>query len=81
MKIVFEKEDRELTFKDVPEDYFFVDCEGNLCQKCNLSQKSDDASYVVIANSDGKPMSYIQYDVPSDEEIKRILPKVKKIEF
>lgn len=75
MKIVFENEDHELTFKDVTEDYFFVDSEGYLCQK------RDDASYVVIANSDGKPMSYIQYDVPSDEEIKRILPKVKNIEF
>jgi hypothetical protein len=75
MKIVFENEDHELTFKDVTEDYFFVDSEGYLCQKC------DDVSYVVIANFEGKPVSFIQYDVSKDRVIKRILPKVKNIEF
>lgn len=75
MKIVFEDEDHELTFKDVTEDYFFIDSEGYLCQK------SDDVSYVVIANFEGKPISFIQYDVNRDTVIKRILPKVKKIEF
>lgn len=75
MKIVYESENDVLTFKDVVVDNFFVNQVGELCQK------SDDVSYAVIANSLGEPLSYYAYDVAQGTKIKRILPKVKKIEF
>ena len=75
MKIIFESDKDVLTFKDVVVDNFFVNQMGELCQK------SDDISYAVIANSVGEPLSYYTYDVKEETKIKRILPKVKKIEF
>lgn len=75
MKIIFENEKDVLTFNDVVVDNFFVNQMGELCQK------SDDVSYTVIANSVGEPLSYYASDVKEETKIKRILPKVKKIEF
>lgn len=75
MKFIYENDESSLTFSDVPEDSFFVDKQGYLCQK------SDDVTYVVIANYEGKPVSYINYDIARDFAIERVIPKVKKIEF
>lgn len=75
-KITTEKEtEKQLTFKDVAENQFFVNNNGNLCQK------SSSDVYTTIASKYGKPMSMTEYDVDYDTKIQKIFPKVIKIEF
>jgi len=77
MKIIFEKEenqDKHLTIADVEDNQFFV-CEvGYLCQKVSNSL------YTTITDEDGL-LSCEIFDCDSDYPIKRILPKIAKIEF
>jgi hypothetical protein len=77
LPITFEFEDTpsNLTFGDVEEDQFFVDEDGWLCQK-----DVEDA-YTAIANADGEPTCTFFDGIDSDRLIKRILPKVTKINF
>lgn len=63
------------TFGDVKFNQFFVDEDGYLCQK----HASD--TYIVIADKNGEPYSYLYETVNEDQEIIRILPIIKKIEF
>lgn len=76
MKFILETpaEEKILTFEDVKVNQFFVTVDGELCQKINSS------SYNLIAVKDGTPFA----DYLSNSYgfiIKRILPKVVKIEF
>lgn len=64
-----------LTFRDVKYNQFFVDEDDYLCQKCG------DYSYIVIADQDGDPYAYFYEEVGEEQEIKRILPHIEKIEF
>ena len=77
MKIIFEKvnkEKKQLTIVDVEENQFFV-CEcGYLCQKMS------DSRYATIADDDGS-LSCEIFDCNQDYAIRRILPKIAKIEF
>jgi hypothetical protein len=77
MKIIFEKEDdqeKQLTIADVETNQFFVCSDGYLCQKL------DSHRYTTIAKSDGQLYSgYFSGD--AHDRIKRILPKITKIEF
>ena len=76
MKFIYEHEGTNtLTFGDVQENQFFVDSDGYLCQKIC----SD--SYNTIANSNGVPYSSSTTSADNSDAIKRILPKVTKIEF
>jgi hypothetical protein len=70
-----EKQEKQLTLRDVKEDQFFVDSEGR------LSQKVGENSFNTIADYDGEPLACETYFWNSDMLIKRILPKVKRIEF
>jgi hypothetical protein len=74
-KIVTEKGKEILTFEEVAENQFFVDISGNLCQK------SDYGTYTVIANKEGKPSCFYLDEVSCDTIVKKIFPKVQKIEF
>lgn len=76
MKFILESptEEKILTFEDVKVNQFFVTEYGELCQKI------DSMSYSLIAQSDGT----LYADHCSNSYgfiIKRILPKVVKIEF
>lgn len=73
----FPKEEYAKTpvFEDVDEDQFFVNSEGQLCQKV------DNDTYNIVADSDGEPFANHIKNVDTDEEIKRICPSVNKIEF
>lgn len=76
MKFILETpaEEKRLTFEDVEVNQFFVTVDGELCQKIGSS------SYSMVALKDGIPYA----DHCSDSYgfiIKRILPKVVKIEF
>jgi hypothetical protein len=75
-KITTEKEtEKQLKFGDVEEDQFFVNTNGNLCQK------SSSDVYTTIASKYGKPMSKTEYVVDYNTKIQKIFPKVTKIEF
>lgn len=77
MKFITEEIKTELSpiLNNVAINQFFVDKFGNLCQKVTASD------YTTIANSDGIPLSYGSYKIDRFEKIRRILPKVIKIEF
>lgn len=76
MKFIYEQEeDKVPTFGQVQDDQFFLDIDGYLCQKINFS------AYCTIANSKGEPYATIIRRAYNSETIKRILPKVTKIEF
>jgi len=77
MKIIFEKQnkkEKQLTIADVEVDQFFVCSNGYLCQKAN------DCFYNTITDDNGI-LSCESFDCNPDYEIKRILPRVTKIEF
>jgi len=77
MKIIFEKQNKkeeQLTIADVEVDQFFVCGDGYLCQKVT------DSLYTSIADENGL-LSCEIFDCNQHYEIKRILPRVKKIEF
>jgi hypothetical protein len=76
MKFIFEQDEtKQLTFGDVQDNQFFVDADGYLCQKIC----SD--SYNTICNGIGTPYATSNDQASRDDKIKRILPKVTKIEF
>lgn len=75
MKVIYETEKEEPTFDQVWIDQFFVNCNGALCQKSTGSR------YNTIADKDGIPCGDVFENVDKDEAIKRVLPKVRKIEF
>ena len=76
MKFTYEQEETNtLTFGQVQENQFFVDSDGYLCQKIC----SD--SYCTIARSNGEPYASSTNCAFNSDTIKRILPKVTKIEF
>ena len=71
-----EKQEKQLSLRDVDEDQFFVDDEGRLCQKVGEN------SYNTIADYDGEPVACETYFCNFfDTPIKRVLPKVTRIEF
>jgi hypothetical protein len=77
MKIIFEKEDdqvNQLTIADVETNQFFVCSDGYLCQKFSNSR------YVTIADSSGE-LTCEDFSCPVNYAIRRILPKIAKIEF
>jgi hypothetical protein len=63
------------SLKDVEDNQFFVDLTGCLCQK------TTDRSFVVITHSNGQPYSDHFAGQSTNLRIKKILPKVVKIEF
>lgn len=74
--IIDEKEIKEeLTLEDVEEDHFFVDDLGRLCQKVS------EISYNTITNQVGTPLAHATEICTRCMSIKRILPKVTRIEF
>lgn len=76
MKFIFEQDEtKQLTFGDVQDNQFFVDADGYLCQKIC----SD--GYNIIADNTGTPYAASSDHASKDDKIKRILPKVTKIEF
>ncbi len=70
-----EKNTENLTLHDVEEHQFFVSKYGQLCQKIDRS------SYQVIAQHNGEPYAGLVMHRDEYDDIKKILPKIKKIEF
>ena len=64
-----------LTFNDVEDNQFFVDIDGNLCHRI------DEDTYSLIADNTGNPHGGYFDDVLEDSPIKKVLPKVVKINF
>lgn len=76
IRFIPEKEKEEpLKFSSVQVDQFFVNSHGWLCQKQTAS------SFNTIARFDGVPFSGRHSDVSEDLEIRKIIPKITKIEF
>ena len=76
MKFIYEKqeENKEPTLNDVEANQFFVCADGYLCQRIGSE------SYITIADEEGYPCCGY-FRVNPDKSIKRILPRVEKIEF
>lgn len=72
--IMSENKEKTLTFEDVPENYFFKDGDGYLCQKSS----SDD--YIIIADPGGKLHAGYVMNVCLDEKVLKIYD-VALIEF
>lgn len=70
-----ETKNETVTLEQVSIDQFFVNSDGYLCQKVLTD------TYLVIANAGGEPHSSVRDECEEDEVIKRILPRIKKIEF
>jgi hypothetical protein len=77
MKFILEEnqETKLPSLKDVEDNQFFVNLTGRLCQK------TTNTSFVVIASSNGQPYSCHSEEQSINLRIKKILPKVVKIEF
>jgi hypothetical protein len=77
MKIIFKQTEelKKLTFADVQQNQFFVDSDGDLCQKYV------EDSYFVIASNAGTPSAMYIECVDKSKPIRRILPIVEMIEF
>lgn len=76
MKFILETDKpKQSTFGDVVIDQFFVRSDGDLCQKIERDR------YNVIADHAGTPCSFCTALSTPSTPIKRILPKVIKIEF
>lgn len=73
--ILAEDQETKLSLKDVEENQFFVNSCDCLCQKVTPS------SYSIIANEDGKPYGVYFSGQSINMQIKKVLPKVVKIEF
>lgn len=69
-----EKQEKQLTLRDVKENQFFVDSEGRLCQKVGAD------CYNTITDGMGIPFAYEVF-CKSNCLIERILSEVKRIEF
>lgn len=76
MKFIYTKDKKlDLVFGNVEYEQFFVDEQGNLCQKTSHDE------YHTIANKIGKPLS-VQYNyIATDTPILRFISHVEKIEF
>jgi len=76
MTIIFEQQPPStLKFGDVQENQFFVDTNGYLCQKASTS------SYHTIADNNGELYATSVGYACAYDKVKRIIPKVTKIEF
>ena len=76
MKFILAEEQATIpSLKDVEIDQFFVNKYGSLCQKIT------NTSYSVIALSNGEPHSDYFSEQSINMVIKKVLPKVLKIEF
>jgi len=76
MKIIFEQQAPNAPiFGDVQENQFFVDTNGYLCQKSSASL------YHTIADYNGELHSTYLECSSAHDKIKRIIPKITKIEF
>lgn len=77
MKFIYEKEtEKQMTLNDVGENQFFVCEDGYLCQRIASE------SYITIADEEGYPScGYYMSRYNADMPIRRILPRVEKIEF
>ena len=73
--ILAEEQATKPSLKDVETNQFFVNTCGSLCQKIT------DTSYSVVANEDGKPYGDYFSGQSINTLIKKVLPKVFKIEF
>jgi hypothetical protein len=74
-KITVEQPENNLRFRDVKDNQFFVDKDGELCQKINSN------SCVTIADENGVPDCYHWDEVDGDMIVRKIFAKVLKIEF
>ena len=72
--ILAEEQAKKPSLKDVEINQFFVNSCGSLCQKITHS------TYSIITKEDGEPHSGY-FSEQSDTLIKKVLPKVLKIEF
>lgn len=68
-------ETKTLTFKDVEINQFFVNNLGYLCQKRTST------SFTVLTDELGRPYCDSFMSVLENTPIKKLLPKVRKIEF
>lgn len=75
INFITEPQPKQLTFSDVEQDHFFVNEDGYLCQKIG------DREYTFIADSEGFPWAGHRSEAEEKEPIKRLLPKVTKINF
>ena len=73
--ITDEDKKEELTLGMVEENQFFVSFDGRLCQKLSHT------GYCVIADGNGFPFCDYGEGLEPGTSIKRILPRVTKIEF
>ena len=76
IKFITEQEGEEPpVFEDVEQNQFFLDMHGDFCQKNSTT------SYVVIADKNGAPKSNFITNIDALKEIRKILPKITRIEF
>lgn len=76
MKIIFEQQAPNAPiFGDVQENQLFVDINGYLCQKASS------CTYHTIADYNGELYSTCVDFSSAHDKIKRIIPKITKIEF
>lgn len=66
---------KQHTLDEVDDNQFFVNGSGQLCQKL------DSTAYIVIADKNGLPYADYFKNVHPQQFIKRIMPKVTKVEF
>jgi hypothetical protein len=76
IEFIIEVAKKPPVFGDVKLHHFFEDKSGRLCQKC------DEFGYNTIADRAGEPYAtQVTYSVDTCTPIKRILPRVLKIEW
>ena len=73
--ILAEEQAKKPSLKDVETNQFFVSTCGSLCQKIT------DTSYSFVALSNGEPHGDFYSEQSINTLIKKVLPKVLKIEF
>ena len=66
---------KQLTLEEVDINQFFVNPDGQLCQKMGST------AYIIIADHNGEPYADYFDSVHPQHIIKRIMPKVTKVEF
>ena len=64
-----------LIFSEVEVNQFFINCDGDLCQK------SSESVFTIVADAEGEPYSDYFDEVSENMKIKKILPKIKRIDF
>jgi hypothetical protein len=75
MKFIYANQtpQKKLAFKDVEVNQFFV-CEGSLYQKVGVTRANQ------ITKDNGEPFSD-HHEFDGDDQIERLIPIVKKIEY